>query len=182
MFVVTTGDMPHSEMEPWPLKSSLKPYSSEVFSPHPHALPAKPRTPSSRVFRPWRTHGNIANNQDRPCAVAQTLWRWPPRRCLITSTATGIGELAKLLDWSRAKTFSSGDGDGMYATYVGYDGEGAISAVVTDFVVLPYKTNRQHVGLRGQPKEESITQALGIAPRLSGRGTRVRMQIARMKT
>jgi hypothetical protein len=37
--------------------------------------------------------------------------------------------------------FSSGDGDGMYATYVGFDGEGAISAVVTDFVVLSYETD-----------------------------------------
>jgi len=32
--------------------------------------------------------------------------------------------------------FSSGDGDGMYATYAGFDSEGEVTAVVTDFAVV----------------------------------------------
>ena len=36
--------------------------------------------------------------------------------------------------------FSSGVGDGAYATYAGFDADGEISAVVTDFSVLPWET------------------------------------------
>ncbi len=32
--------------------------------------------------------------------------------------------------------FSSGDGDGLYATYAGFDAQGEVAVVVTDFMVL----------------------------------------------
>jgi hypothetical protein len=33
--------------------------------------------------------------------------------------------------------FSSGYGDGMYATYAGFDADGQVSVAVTDFNVIP---------------------------------------------
>jgi hypothetical protein len=36
--------------------------------------------------------------------------------------------------------FSSGLGDGAYATYVGFDADSEISVVVTDFSVVPLET------------------------------------------
>jgi len=37
--------------------------------------------------------------------------------------------------------FSSGYGDGMYATYVGFDTDGQVTVVVTDFSVIPDETH-----------------------------------------
>ncbi len=37
--------------------------------------------------------------------------------------------------------FSSGYGDGLYATYVGFDSDNEISTIVTDFAVLPSEPN-----------------------------------------
>jgi hypothetical protein len=37
--------------------------------------------------------------------------------------------------------FSSGYGDGMYATYAGFDADGEVSVVVTDFRVIPVETS-----------------------------------------
>jgi hypothetical protein len=34
--------------------------------------------------------------------------------------------------------FSSGLGDGLYATYAGFDSSGEVSVVVTDFMVVPF--------------------------------------------
>jgi len=39
--------------------------------------------------------------------------------------------------------FSSGYGDGLYATYAGRDSNGHISVVVTDFGVLPFEKRPQ---------------------------------------
>jgi Protein of unknown function (DUF4241) len=35
--------------------------------------------------------------------------------------------------------FSSGFGDGYYASYFGYDGEGELVALMTDFLVVDWK-------------------------------------------
>jgi hypothetical protein len=37
--------------------------------------------------------------------------------------------------------FSSGYGDGVYATYAGFDAEGEVTAVVTDFGVVPFESD-----------------------------------------
>ena len=52
-------------------------------------------------------------------------WSW-------LDTALGDGNLI---------AFSSGYGDGLYATYAGFDADGEVSAVVTDFGIAPPDNN-----------------------------------------
>jgi Protein of unknown function (DUF4241) len=54
-------------------------------------------------------------------------WRW-------LDTKLGEGNLV---------AFSSGYGDGVYATYAGRDSDGQISVVVMDFGVLPFEKPSQ---------------------------------------
>jgi hypothetical protein len=57
---------------------------------------------------------------DMHCTYVHT-WSW-------LNTAFGEGNLV---------AFSSGDGDGYYATYAGFEADREISVIVTDFSIVP---------------------------------------------